>query len=203
MAVMLDRLDTHPDHRVLEVGTGTGYNTALLCHRVGEGNVCSVDIHPGLIEAAREHLGEIGCHPRLSSGDGAQGWAEHAPFDRILAIAHTGDALAEAQLAPERTAPGRSSNAGHAGCGTPSSTPSQRSRHWTAPPTTGSASPPWTIPTPSTSGWTTPTGRTASPTRAMRSDQSCRRARTVRGGRDAPRPCNRTPPPPGRGPTSP
>ena len=85
MAVMLDRLDTRSGHRVLEVGTGTGYNTALLCHRLGGANVCSVDIHPGLIEAAREHLAEIDCHPHLSTGDGAAGWAEHAPFDRILA----------------------------------------------------------------------------------------------------------------------
>jgi protein-L-isoaspartate(D-aspartate) O-methyltransferase len=85
MAVMLDRLDTRIGHRVLEVGTGTGYNTALLCHRLGESNVCSVDIHPGLIEAAREHLAEISCHPHLTAGDGAAGWAEHAPFDRILA----------------------------------------------------------------------------------------------------------------------
>src|SRR5947209_3790190 len=50
MAVMLDRLDTRLGHRVLEVGTGTGYNTALLCHRLGEANVYSVDIHPELIE---------------------------------------------------------------------------------------------------------------------------------------------------------
>jgi protein-L-isoaspartate(D-aspartate) O-methyltransferase len=85
MAVMLDRLDTRIGHRVLEVGTGTGYNTALLCHRLGESNVYSVDIHPGLIEAAREHLAEISCHPHLTTGDGAAGWAEHAPFDRILA----------------------------------------------------------------------------------------------------------------------
>ncbi|MGH3767079.1 MAG: methyltransferase domain-containing protein [Pseudonocardiaceae bacterium] len=85
MAVMLDRLNIHPGHRVLEIGTGTGYNTALQCHRLGEGNVCSFDIHPGLIEAARERLAQIGYHPHLTTGDGANGWAEHAPFDRILA----------------------------------------------------------------------------------------------------------------------
>jgi protein-L-isoaspartate(D-aspartate) O-methyltransferase len=85
MAVMLEALDTRSGHRVLEVGTGTGYNTALLCHRLGNHNVCSVDIHPWLIQEARDHLAEIGCHPRLTTGDGAAGWAEHAPFDRILA----------------------------------------------------------------------------------------------------------------------
>jgi protein-L-isoaspartate(D-aspartate) O-methyltransferase len=85
MAVMLERLDTRLGHRLLEVGTGTGYNTALLCHRLGQGNVCSVDIHPGLVEAASEHLAELGYHPHLTPADGAEGWAEHAPFDRILA----------------------------------------------------------------------------------------------------------------------
>lgn len=44
-----------------------------------------VDIHSGLIEAARERLAEIGYHPCLTTGDGANGWAEHAPFDRIIA----------------------------------------------------------------------------------------------------------------------
>jgi protein-L-isoaspartate(D-aspartate) O-methyltransferase len=85
MAVMLDRLGIRLGHRVLEIGTGTGYNTALLCHRLGEGNVYSIDINPGLIGAAREHLAEIDCHPYLVAGDGAAGWAEHAPFDQILA----------------------------------------------------------------------------------------------------------------------
>ncbi len=84
MAIMLDRLDICTGHRVLEVGTGTGYNTALLCHRLGDRDVCSVDIHPELIEAARERLAEIGCHPCLSTADGTAGWTEHAPFDRII-----------------------------------------------------------------------------------------------------------------------
>lgn len=85
MAVMLERLDTRIGHRVLEIGTGTGYNTALLCHRLGEGTVCSLDIHPELVATAREHLAKIGYHPCLTTADGADGWVEHAPFDRILA----------------------------------------------------------------------------------------------------------------------
>jgi Protein-L-isoaspartate(D-aspartate) O-methyltransferase (PCMT) len=52
MARMLADLHAHPGHRVLEIGTGTGYNAALLCHRLGDCNVCSIDIHPGLIHAA-------------------------------------------------------------------------------------------------------------------------------------------------------
>lgn len=46
MARMLEALDVHDGHRVLEIGTGTGYNAALLCHRLGSGNVVSIDIDP-------------------------------------------------------------------------------------------------------------------------------------------------------------
>ncbi len=85
MAVMLDRLnisaaappDTATGHqgcRVLEIGTGTGYNTALLAHRLGDANVVSVDIDPALVEAARARLAGLGLHPALRAGDGALGW---------------------------------------------------------------------------------------------------------------------------------
>ncbi|GAA1716679.1 hypothetical protein GCM10009745_76520 [Kribbella yunnanensis] len=47
MAVMLEALDPADGHRILEIGTGTGYNAALLCHRLGDGNVVSVDIAGG------------------------------------------------------------------------------------------------------------------------------------------------------------
>jgi protein-L-isoaspartate O-methyltransferase len=52
MARMLTLLDVHSGHRVMEIGTGTGYNTALLCHRLGDGNVASIDIDPDLIATA-------------------------------------------------------------------------------------------------------------------------------------------------------
>ncbi len=85
MARMLADLHAHPGHRVLEIGTGTGYHAALLCHRLGQRNVCSVDIHPGLIDAARTRLANLGHHPLLACIDGADGWVEHAPYDRIIA----------------------------------------------------------------------------------------------------------------------
>ncbi len=85
MAVMLDRLEARAGHRVLEIGTGTGYNTALLCHRLGPDNVYSLDIDPGLVATAADRLAGLGHHPHLNAGDGAAGWDEHAPFDRILA----------------------------------------------------------------------------------------------------------------------
>ncbi len=85
MAVMLDRLAARPGQRVLEIGTGTGYNTALLGHRLGADNVYSIDLDPHLVEKANGHLAEVDQHPHLAPGDGARGWPEHAPFDRILA----------------------------------------------------------------------------------------------------------------------
>lgn len=85
MARMLGMLDVAPGHRVLEVGTGTGYNAALLCHRLGSAAVTSIDIDPALVEGARGALTSLGFAPTLVVGDGANGVAERAPFDRILA----------------------------------------------------------------------------------------------------------------------
>src|SRR5271155_4520569 len=68
MARMLEQLDVRPGHRVLEIGTGSGYNAALLAQFVGEtGAVVSVDIDVDLVEDARARL------------------AERAPYDRIIA----------------------------------------------------------------------------------------------------------------------
>ncbi|MGQ0717248.1 MAG: methyltransferase domain-containing protein [Pseudonocardiales bacterium] len=85
MARMLSLLDVHSGHRVMEIGTGNGYNTALLCHRLGDGNIASIDIDPDLVGTARSHLIELGHRPILVTGDGAQGLPDAAPFDRIIA----------------------------------------------------------------------------------------------------------------------
>jgi protein-L-isoaspartate(D-aspartate) O-methyltransferase len=82
---MLRRLDARPGHRVLEVGTGTGYNTALLCALVGEDNVTSVEIDPQLARGARASLHAAGYRPTVFTGDGAAGHQDRAPFDRIIA----------------------------------------------------------------------------------------------------------------------
>jgi protein-L-isoaspartate(D-aspartate) O-methyltransferase len=89
MAGMLEALDLQPGHRVLEIGTGTGYNAALLSHRVGADNVTSIELDPALAAAARDALAEIGLHPTVHAGDGADGLAEAGPFDRIIATAAT------------------------------------------------------------------------------------------------------------------
>ncbi|MGH3872976.1 MAG: methyltransferase domain-containing protein [Pseudonocardiaceae bacterium] len=85
MARMLEDLELTDGMRVLEIGTGTGYNAALLAHRLGAAHVHSVDIHPCLIAAARDRLARLGYLPRLATIDGIAGWPDHAPYDRIIA----------------------------------------------------------------------------------------------------------------------
>ncbi|MGH4016514.1 MAG: methyltransferase domain-containing protein [Gemmatimonadales bacterium] len=85
MIEMLEALDVHDGHRVLEIGTGTGYNSALLAHRLGGDNVVSIDIDPDLVDAAKWRLGELGYSPTLIAGDGLVGAPGHGPYDRIIA----------------------------------------------------------------------------------------------------------------------
>jgi protein-L-isoaspartate(D-aspartate) O-methyltransferase len=84
VARMLELLDVHDGHRVLEVGTGTGFNTGLLCHRVGDDRVTSIDIDAVLVAEATDRLFGLGFRPHLIAGDGAEGAPDGAPFDRIL-----------------------------------------------------------------------------------------------------------------------
>lgn len=85
MAVMLDALDVADGHRVLEVGTGTGYNAALLAHRLGSPLVTTVDIDAGLVRRARQSLAAVGYAPTVAAADGAAGYPGNAPYDRIIA----------------------------------------------------------------------------------------------------------------------
>jgi protein-L-isoaspartate O-methyltransferase len=85
MVRMLDELAVADDSSVLEIGTGTGYNVALLCHRLPADQVHSIDLEPALTELARERLAELGYAPHLAARDGVTGWPEHGPYDRIVA----------------------------------------------------------------------------------------------------------------------
>ncbi|NLU71434.1 methyltransferase domain-containing protein [Streptomyces sp. HNM0575] len=85
MARMLDSLDVRDGMGVLEIGTGSGYNAALLSHRLGDAHVTSVDLDPGITTAAREHLAAAGYRPRVVTGDGALGVPANAPYDRVIA----------------------------------------------------------------------------------------------------------------------
>lgn len=104
MARMLDQLDVQPGQRVLEIGTGTGYNAALLGHLVGEtGTVVSVDIDADLVTDAGKRLAACGVSQvTVVCGDGGLGWSEHAPYDRIIATVGAWDISPAwvAQLAP-------------------------------------------------------------------------------------------------------
>ncbi|MGQ0839644.1 methyltransferase domain-containing protein [Actinokineospora sp.] len=84
MARMLEVLDIGDDMRVLEVGTGTGYNAALLSHRLGDRQVVSIDIDPYLVDLAAQPLAHLAHTPTLLAGDGVYGAAEHGPYDRII-----------------------------------------------------------------------------------------------------------------------
>ncbi|MGW3203367.1 methyltransferase domain-containing protein [Streptomyces sp. NPDC001135] len=86
MARMLVALEVEDGDRVLEVGAGTGYNAALLAHRLGDDDlVTTIDLEPEITESARRHLAAAGYHPAVVTGDGARGVPERAPFDRIIA----------------------------------------------------------------------------------------------------------------------
>jgi len=86
VARMLELAELEPDHRVLEIGTGSGYQTALLARLVRE--VCSVERIRRLLEEARELLAAQGAADvRLLEADGTLGWREFAPYDRVLVAA--------------------------------------------------------------------------------------------------------------------
>jgi protein-L-isoaspartate(D-aspartate) O-methyltransferase len=105
MAIMLDQLGLEPGHRVLEIGTGSGYNAAVMSAVVGtQGQVVSIDIDPELVERSRASLASAGYeHVTLLCADGGFGDPAGAPFDRIIVTAGAWD-IAPAWL--EQLTPG-------------------------------------------------------------------------------------------------
>ncbi|MER7984170.1 ATP-grasp peptide maturase system methyltransferase [Streptomyces noursei] len=71
--------------RVLWVGTGTGYSTALVSHVVGAENVTSIEYDPQLAQLAADRLHRAGYHPHLVTGDGLQGHRDNAEYDALVA----------------------------------------------------------------------------------------------------------------------
>jgi protein-L-isoaspartate(D-aspartate) O-methyltransferase len=99
-ALMLDLLEVEPGSRVLEVGTGLGYQAAIMADMGAD--VFSVEIVEEFAEAAKSRFTALGYEIEVRVGDGSRGWADHAPFDRILvtaAAAEVPEALVE-QLSP-------------------------------------------------------------------------------------------------------
>ena len=86
VALMTDLLDVKPGHKVLEVGTGSGYQAAVLAE-LGA-NVYTIEIIEALGREAAKRLAAIG-YTNLATriGDGYQGWPEHAPFDSVIVTA--------------------------------------------------------------------------------------------------------------------
>ncbi|MGD2055332.1 MAG: protein-L-isoaspartate(D-aspartate) O-methyltransferase [Gammaproteobacteria bacterium] len=86
VAVMTDLLKPEPGDRVLEIGTGSGYQAAILAELVAR--VYSIEIIKALGEEARRKLAELGYgNIEVRIGDGYYGWKEHAPYDAIVVTA--------------------------------------------------------------------------------------------------------------------
>ncbi|MBI4447015.1 MAG: protein-L-isoaspartate(D-aspartate) O-methyltransferase [Acidobacteria bacterium] len=89
VALMTQLSDPKTEHRALEIGTGSGYQAAILSKLVRE--VFTIEIIPSLAERARETLKRLGfSNVIVRTGDGYQGWPEKAPFDIILVTAAAG-----------------------------------------------------------------------------------------------------------------
>jgi protein-L-isoaspartate(D-aspartate) O-methyltransferase len=86
VAMMTDLLDVRPGDSVLEIGTGLGYQAAILAELAGA--VYSVELIEDLAQSAKRRLERQGyTNVRLRIGSGFHGWPEHAPFDKIIATA--------------------------------------------------------------------------------------------------------------------
>ena len=108
VAIMLEQLQVSPGHRVLEVGTGSGYNAALLGALCGpNGLVVTIELEPELAERAAQVLAQLGLDQiQVVIGDGRDGYAPQEPYDRV--IVHGGrtrncNAVVEAVARPRST----------------------------------------------------------------------------------------------------
>jgi protein-L-isoaspartate(D-aspartate) O-methyltransferase len=87
VALMTQALRLTPESRVLEVGTGSGYQAAILAQITR--HVWSIEALPELSQPAMQRLHELGLSVNIKSGDGRLGWPEHAPYDAIIVTAAT------------------------------------------------------------------------------------------------------------------
>jgi protein-L-isoaspartate(D-aspartate) O-methyltransferase len=85
VALMSQLAAIKPGARVLEVGTGSGYQAAVLSEMGAE--VYSIEIVDSLAQSAKQRLHRLGYHVHVRQGDAYEGWPEHAPFDAILITA--------------------------------------------------------------------------------------------------------------------
>jgi protein-L-isoaspartate(D-aspartate) O-methyltransferase len=86
VALMTDALDLSGNEHVLEIGTGSGYQAAVLSHLAAD--IVTVERQISLAESARERLAALGIrNVRVVIGDGSQGWTTEEPYDRIIVTA--------------------------------------------------------------------------------------------------------------------
>jgi protein-L-isoaspartate(D-aspartate) O-methyltransferase len=99
-ALMLQLAGIGPELRVLEVGTGLGYQASVMAEMGAE--VFTVEVVEEFAEAAEARFGALGHHVRVKVGDGSRGWPEHEPYDRIIVTAAAAEAPQELvdELAP-------------------------------------------------------------------------------------------------------
>jgi len=103
VALMTERLAPRRTDRILEIGTGSGYQTAILAYVAGAGKIFTIERLPDLLVEAEERFRRLGLtNIETRLGDGAAGWPEEAPFDGII-VAAAAPRIPEplsAQLAP-------------------------------------------------------------------------------------------------------
>ncbi|MFC8718563.1 methyltransferase domain-containing protein [Kitasatospora sp. NPDC057198] len=87
VATMLRHLDVADGHTVLDIGTGTGWTSALLSARLGDRRVTTVEIDPAVAAEAARSLAKAGFHPHRAIGDGLDGRHQEAPYDRVHSTA--------------------------------------------------------------------------------------------------------------------
>jgi len=89
VVVMTEALDVKKGQKILEIGTGSGWQAAILAKLVGEnGSVYTVEIVPELIDFAKDNLKKVGIeNVKIIKGDGSLGLKEYAPYDRIIVTA--------------------------------------------------------------------------------------------------------------------
>jgi len=85
---MTEWLDVKDGQKILEIGTGSAWQTAILSHLVGTGTIYSVEIHSELVKFARENLEKFRLYnARVILGDGSLGYPKASPYDRIIITA--------------------------------------------------------------------------------------------------------------------
>lgn len=85
---MTEWLDVKQGQKILEIGTGSGWQTAILSYLVGQGTVYSVEIKPELVKFARENLEKFGIdNVNVILSDGSIGYSKYSPYDRIIITA--------------------------------------------------------------------------------------------------------------------